>query len=427
MEPRHSTLARAVAPATCALLVACAGDLDVDDDVGAVDLQGTVIDRVLDDAPVSDAWIIVDTGAELITTRSGGDGSFSVPALPADDPITITVAAEDRRALTVQGMVLSDTDLPLEVDCGYRSPDDYDRARHTLTGRASGLASQTGVLISGSGMLDYEYLYTEAGEAMSYEFEVEDPGTEEFVMAGLAYDGYSGALVDGVVASVPFGPDMEADLVFEGISARPLTVTSPQVTLDGTVLERLDDTYVSSLCLVYLDDSWGAFLGWNDTWALEDGAFVYQASYIPIEGRELRVSLYQAADLVDPDAFSYASARLNAGDTALEIAALDSPHLDTHGRFEPGTTVSWDPVMGADEITVVLLDGDEVPWTLVTRDAGTSIDFPRLPDDMDPEILLDGDAEWMVRAWAYDVDDEDEFDPQGPYLVSETRGGAAGF
>jgi hypothetical protein len=116
---------------------------------------------------------------------------------------------------------------------------------------------------------------------------------------------------------------------------------------------------------------------------------------------------------------------IEAGDTTAEVLALDSPHLDTHDRFEPGVTVSWDPIEGADEIYMVLRDGDQIAWSILAD--GSSVSFPRLPDDLDPEILLDGDVQWVVRAESYDVDEDGAFDPLSSYFVAETRGGTAGL
>lgn len=406
------------------LAAACApnsGTL-VEDDV-RMDLTGRVIDRMAGDEPVSDAWIVVDTGDELITARSGADGGFSIPDLPGNAPIVATIAAEGRQAVTNATLVLSEAELPMEVGLPYVDADRYEMRTHTVSGRMMGAPAGAWVLISGAGMPEYAYVQAEQGPT-PFEFAVErlvDAELDEpFLFSGLAFVNETGQMLGVGVGEAEWDDDMEADLAFAGGDVVELEVHSPAPLLDGDLLEELDSEYMTSLCLSYLNDSWGAFVGWNEDWATDSDGFVYEASYVPVDGYPVRTAVYLTDDLEQPEAMSYASVLLPDGAEEVTVAPLDSPHLDTHADFGPGASIAWDPVAGADRTVFYVRQEEATAWVITTDD--DQVSFPTLPDDFDLSLLVDGEGTWHVRASRSDEVDG-EFDRDGPYLVAETWGG----
>lgn len=391
-----------------------------------VDLVGAVVDTVASDAPVSEAWIVIDTGEELISARSSADGSFHIPDLPADVPIVVTFAAQDRVALTRTDMVLQDADLPLQVGLRLRNPDAYEREVATVSGVATGAPAGAWLLISGEGMSEYEYVPVEDDQPVPFEFEVERlAGSDEpLLFAALAFDGESGDILDATVGEGAWDTDIEADLQFVGEAPLDLTVRSPAPLLDGERLETLDDEYLSSLCLTALGEDWGAFVGWNESWEAEGDGFAMHARYVPVQGYPVRAAAYLVDDLTGGDAFSYVAMPLEPGATSLQLDPLDAPHLSSHGTFAPGASVSWDAAPAEARRSMTVAQGAQTAWWL-TADAD-EIAFPRFPEGFDISLLLDGEATWSVRLSAYDEVDG-AMDELGPYRVSQTQGGAASF
>lgn len=408
------------------LTVACtpSGGTLTDDDDARMDLVGTVLDRLADDAPVAEAWIVMDTGDELITIRSGADGSFAIPDLPANSPVVATVAAADRQAITNTTLVLADAELPMEVSLSYIDTDRYEVDTYTVSGRAIDAPPGDWLLISGAGMSEYAYVEVQQGPT-PFEFVVERAAAadtdEPFLFSAIAFDGATGELLGAAVGEVEWGMDMEADLVFGDEEVIDLEVHSPAPLLDGDELEELDSDYMTSLCLTYLDESWGAFLGWNEGWDHEGDGFVFHARYVPVDGYPARVAAYLVDDLEEAEAMSYAAMPLPDGADEITLDPLDAPHLDTHVDFAPGVTVSWDPVGEVQRRHLqVRNDEGQTAWWLTTDE--DTVSFPRLPEGFDTSLLLDGEGTWHVRVSRFEEID-DEFDPEGPYLVGETWGG----
>jgi hypothetical protein len=407
------------------LLTACStgGTLAVDDDA-RVDFEGTVFDPLADDAPVAEAWIIVDTGDELISIRSGADGGFLIPDLPANTPITATVAAQDRQARTNADLVLADQELPMEVGLSYRDMADYPVQVHTVSGRAIDAPPGSWMLISGAGMEEYTYVQAEQGPT-PFEFEFERLASadseEPYVFSALSFVNETGELLGAAVAEVEWGDDMEVDLVFGGEQPIDLDVHSPAPLLDGELVEELDSEYMTSLCLTYLNESWGSFLGWNLGWDHEGDGFVFHASYVPVAGYPARVAAYLVEDLTDSEAMSYIAVPLEEGQSEVTVEPLDAPELDTHADFAPGMTVGWTPIEDVTRKVLFVRDDEGANAWWIGTDSD-EISFPRLPDEFDPSLLLEGEGTWHVRVSRFDEVDG-EFDSEGPYAVGETLGG----
>ena len=415
--------------ATIAILLGAAGcpTADDDDDVAGslIDLEGTVIDRTLDDAPVSDAWILVDTGDELISARSASDWTFLIPAVPSATGITLTVAGEDRRATTYLDRILDDEDLPLELPCEYRDSTYYDVPIVVVSGTFTGAPVGTYVYFSGEGVLSYDYFYVESTDPTEFQFEAQIPADEEeYFFTGLAFDGQTGAAMGAAAVTMEVEAQVDVEVEFVYDEPTTLTISASQPLLNGAPLTTLDPTYTSSLGMVYAGEGYGSFVGWTMDWDATDDGFDLYASYVPIEDHDAYVTVYLAEDLTSTaEGFSYALVPFEPGATELDVEMMDSPDIGDASSFGDGTTLSWDPVDGATDYTLYAIDDGELVWWFLADEP--SFTFPRFPDGFDASIILpDGDATWTARATEVVEDAEGEADLTQGYRITETPGGA---
>lgn len=403
-------------------LTACEDNSTLPEDPDLVSFEGIVVDPVMDDAGVADAWIIVDTGDELISVRSGADGGFSIPDLPGDTAITLTVAAEDRRAVTDGGLVLADEDLPLEISCAYRDIDFYDFPTMTISGTVSGAPVGSYLFFNGPDYWGQDYLEVESTTPVPFQFVVDVLGVdaETYTFAAMALDGTTGDILGAAAATVDVADSAEAHLEWGKAGLADLLITTNQPSLDGVLLEELDSSeYIANLSLVFAGEDRGAILGWAEGWEAIESGFEISAWYTPVAGFTHSVSAYLTDDIMDDGPFAYGRVPLDAGDTAVHVNVLDSPALDDAGDFGPGGTISWAQVPGAEHYSVYILDDDMASWWLHTE--STEVSFPRLPEGFDTSLLAGG-GQWYVRASKNAVVDG-EFDLTQPYLVSVTPGG----
>jgi len=378
-------------------------------------LDGTLFDPLDDDAPLDDAWVLVDSGEELIAARTGADGAFAVPDLPAEEPITVTFAAEGRRALTYQDLVLADADLPLEIGSLVRLDDRaYAHDTWSVSGTISGAPRGAYLLLYGENEY-FGYLSVDSGDPMPYAFDLAVYGDRyTYTVMAVAADGVTA--LGAAVATVE-GPDT-VDLVLSDALAS-LEVTTNRPTLDGEPLDALDMGYCASLGMTHPTEAWGSVTGWTDACSTTTDGFALDLTWFPTD-LEDRVDLYLAEDLEQSHAAAWASVVVPDDEEALHVDLLDAPHLGFTGDFSPGTTVTWDPVAGVTDYLFSVDDGTTITWYLLPIDGRTEARFPRFPDDFDTSLIT-GDA-WTVRA-RYLVADEDGMDPTEPYLLSLTDGG----
>lgn len=399
-----------------------ADDDDIaDDDVAeeTLDLEGQVVDPYLDGAGVSDAWIIVDTGAEVISTRSGADGTFAIPALPAESPVSLSFMGEDRQALTYPDSILSEYELPLQISLPYRSTTYYDFETMWIHGSISGAPEGSWVLISESSLSEYPYYYVETGAPVDFEIEVTVFAEETVSFSVVAQDGTTGELLAAGAAEVPVGEDADVDVDLAGTQPSELTVTVNQPVLNGEPLTQLDMTYQSSLGLVYLGGN-GPLSGWTRHWSQSVDGFELLVDHVPVEGFTPHAGVYLVESFEVESDFAYALVPFDPEDDELTVEVLDSPDLQGQDQFGPGTTLSWAPIEGAEYYSMYAVDGGSVAWYIGTD--GTEITFPSLPDEFDMSILLDSEADFTVRANAYD-EIEGENGLEYDYKISGTVGG----
>jgi len=401
------------------------GDDDVadddvaDDDVATLDLEGQVVDPYLDGAGVSDAWIIVDTGDEVISTRSGADGTFAIPAVPSETPVSLTFAGEDRQALTYPDSILAEYELPLEISLPYRSSTYYDFDSMWIRGEISGAPTGSWVMISAPNLYDYPYYYVETDAPVAFEFEVTIYDEETLPFSVIAQDGTTGELLAAGAAEVPTSEDAEVDVELTDAAPTDITVTVNQPVLNGETLTQLDMTYQSSLGLVYLG-AYGPLAGWTRHWSQSTDVFELVVDHVPVDGFTPHLGVYLVESFEVACDFAYALVPFDPEEDELAVEVLDSPDLQGQDQFGPGATLSWEPIDGAEYYGMYIDDGGSVAWYIGTEE--TEIAFPTLPDGFDSSILLDSTGSFTVRANAYE-ESEGENGPEYDYRISGTIGG----
>ncbi len=415
---------------TLILLICCGcensgtmpNDDDDDDTTSVIDLEGTVVDPYLGGAGVGDAWILVDTGTEQFSARTAADGTFLVPDVPDTTPIVLTVAGEDRQAVTWSGLVLADTELPFELSCTYRATSYYDFPTMRVTVEVTDAPVGSWVFVTGDGLYDYPYaqVMDEAAVELDFEVTLYDPELTTYTISALVQDGTTGELVGAGATTVDVADEVTAAIDADDASPAELDVTVNQPLLAGEPLTDLDTDYMSSLGLVYLDD--GALAGWTRHWSHGEGGFDLLVDHVPVEGHVHHLGLYLAEDLSTADEFAYAQVPFAPGTTDLAVEVLDSPAPDGD-EFTPGTTLTWAPVDGAETYGLYVADEVGVAWWISTPDPELS--FPALPEGFDSTIIMESGT-WALRAQYHDAV-EGENGTETTYKVSETAGGDASF
>ena len=222
-----------------------------------VELSGTVTDPYLDLLPVDGAWVLIDTTDEQLSIRTGADGSFSMPGLPGDVPVSITVAAEDHMAVTYSGVVLSEVTMPLDLRTHQRSLDGYATESKTVTGTVTGAPSGSYVLFFGP---------TDAPSEDSYLAYTRAVGEEEasFEFSTVTWGGTE-------VVALEMDPEALVDLA----------VTTNAPSLDGELLDHLDPDFCNSIAIAHLGESMSTWSGYNRGCEDDDGGFLVDVGYGP--------------------------------------------------------------------------------------------------------------------------------------------------
>ncbi|MDP7115103.1 MAG: hypothetical protein QGH45_24225, partial [Myxococcota bacterium] len=315
----------------------------------------------------------------------------------------------------------ADEELPLELGCEYREASYYDLPMIVVSGTFTGAPQGSYVIFSGEGVLNYDYFYVESATT-EFQFEAQvATDADEYFFTALAFDGGTGEALAAAAVTVDVAAEVDVDVELDHHDTTWMTISASQPLLDGEPLTTLDPTYTSSLGMVYSGDGPGGFTGWTMDWEATASGFDLDVTYVPIDDEDAHITLYLAEDLTAGGAFSYAILPFEPGATELDVQMMDSPLLDGGGDFVPGTTVTWDPVEGATDYTIYVLDGDSLAWWFLAD--GPSFSFPRMPDGFDSSIILDGTASWVARAYERTEDDEGGTDLDQPYRVAETPDG----
>ncbi len=423
---RHALLA-------CFVLAGCPSPAvdsgDTDSLPETVDLEGVVTDPYQYDAAVDGAWVLLDLGDEQLALRTGSDGSFSMPGLPADQPVTITVAAEDHLAVTYDGVMLGEAEMPLELATHLRDLDSYATETTTITG-----------VVSGAPVGSYVFLFGPTDEAITDSYlgyglaTVEDePVTveiepqlvlpdDDYVVGVLAFDSDSWDVVAAGSATVSWGGEASFELELEPEAMHDLTVTTNRPLLDGQALGSVDPDLCHSLAIAHLGESMSTTTGYNRSCDEDDAGWILDVGWMPSDGYTDRLQLYLLTG-DDFDAYAYGSVPIPEGAAELEVTLLDSPvpdHRDTVGQ---GDVISWQPVDGAGGTMLYGYDGDgSLAWYLYADEDASSITVPRFPVDFDPTIIVDGGS-WAVISRTIVYAEDGSLEQSEDYLGSIAQGG----
>ncbi len=382
-------------------------------------LDGILMDPYVDDAPIDGAWVVLDTGSELLSTRSAADGTFSIDMVPLDQPLTITFAAPDRVALTRTGFLLEEQTLPMEVrTCIYRSMDFYDLGTITVSGTFEGAPDGSYVLFYGEN--GYHGYSKASGEGpVSFGFEAElYPGAHSYTFSAVALNGSNYDIEGVAVATVQDGDEPSLTLSSD---FTPLTVSTNQPSIDGQAVTQIESSNCISTAYTHPTELWAVVSGWTRSCETTEDGFLLSIPFLEQDlGTRVAVSLFN--DL-DSAAFAYVDSPVNG--EQVELSLLDSPIPDTHGTFEPGTSISWTQVDGADDYYLRVVEDDLAAWYLMA-DSGTAIAFPAFPDDFDNSMIMET-GNWELAARHGEWDDDGNFDYASTYQVSVTEGGLVRF
>ncbi len=414
-----------------ALLCACPGPTDSAVDTGepsSVDLWGTVTDPYLADAPMDGAWVLLDIGDEQIGLRTGADGSFSVPGVPARKSMSITIAAEDHMGVTYTGLVPGDLTMPLELRTHARDLDSYATESMTISGTIIGAPQGSYVMFFGpnDGPQDgiyIDYVEVSTHDPISYEIEVELVSPEtDYVLGALAFDGSSWEVRASAAGAVAWGGSETLDLSMDPDALQGLAVTATAPTLDGVTVTGFADEYCGSMANTHLGESMSTTTGYNRACDQDAGGFAFDVGWSPVEGYTDRLQLYLFDDYTT-GSYAFGSLPIPDGASSLDVTLLDSPRLEHHEDLTQGGEIAWEPVEGASGYMLYGYGGDDsLAWYLYPSGTEPSFVFPRFPTDFDGGMILE-DGNWAVISRHVIYEDDGSLQQSEPYLGSISHGG----
>ncbi len=394
-----------------------------------VDLSGNIGDPYLDYAPVDGAWVLLDLGDEQLSIRTGSDGSFSMPGLPADSPMSFTVAAEGYLAVTYADVVLEGIEMPLQLGTHLRSLDSYATESMTISGTVSDAPLGSYVFFFGatdeasdSSYLDYVQVATEE----PVEFELQPalvlPGTE-YTLGALAFDGSDWIVQAAGASTVSWGGSEQVELSLDPDELQSLAVSAAFPSLDGQIISAPPEEYCHSIAVTHLGESMSTTTGYNRS--CDDGseALDLDLGWVPIEGYTDRLQLYLFEDL-STGSYAFGSLKIPQGANELEVELLDSPVLDHADSVSQGDSISWQPVDGASGYMLYGYDEQgSLAWYLYPGTDRHSIALPRFPADFDVGTIAE-QGSWAVISRHIVTTDEGDLDQSEDYTGSISQGGA---
>ena len=413
------------------MLTGCPGPADSADSGGPavfVDLWGAVTDPYLALAPVDGAWVLLDLGDEQVALRTGSDGSFSMPGVPGDVPISITVAAEDHMAVTYADLRLADATMPLDLRTHLRDIGSYATESMTISGTVSGAPVGSYVMFFGpsDADLDGSYLdYVQVGSTDPVAFEVRPelvlPGSD-YALSALAFDGSSWVVQAAAAGAVAWGGSETLDFALDPGALQDLAVTVPSPSLDGGAVTALDADYCESLAVTQLGESMSTTTGYNRSCDGDASGFELDLGWVPVDGFTDRIQLYLFDDL-SIGTYAFGSLPIPSGAASMQISLLDSPLLDHHDDLGQGGEIGWEPVEGATSAMLYGYDADgSLAWYLYPGTDRASFTFPRFPADFDPTVILEGGS-WAVISRHLVYGDDGALDQREAYTGSISHGG----
>ncbi len=404
-------------PASLILLLSACGPASTDDSVQPIDLSIEVVDPV-NGEPVPDAWLAFDLGDELLSARSGADGSVFLPGLPGDAVLDVTIAAPGYTAVSFGEVELAQTELPWSLGLSLMDSADYDGRWVTVSGTIQGAPAGSWVLLYGA--RDYhDYVQGAGEEPVPFSFQAPLYGDEDsYTFSAVAID--DDYALQGVTVATALEDDAEdLVLIMEDGTLGSLQVEASVPMLNGRPASAPPADWCMQVLSTAPAEASGAVTGWNASCEQSGDGFLFTADFQPLEDMQQVATVYLTDDWEDFGNFSWAQVPVD-GDS-VTVAMLDTPVLDAATSFEPGASIGWQPAEGASSTMAYVQQGDDIPWLIYPgRDDG--MDYPRLPEDFDSSLLPDSGS-WTLYARDYSLDGDGALDISRPYRVSAVAGG----
>ncbi|MFH1463627.1 MAG: carboxypeptidase-like regulatory domain-containing protein [Pseudomonadota bacterium] len=382
-------------------LLGCAPNDDTAAEVPTT-LSGTVLDRYTRE-PVDGAWVWVDDGGVVTSTRSAADGSYLFEDLPTDRSVTVAAFTEDAMAVTWSGWSLAEHGATLDLVTQQHT---YANGAFDMevSGSISGLPQDCDVSFYGEegyvGFLEVEEATT---RDFSFVADIRD-GDDVWYLTALATDRTTGTVLGVAWGSVPDDPGGSArlDLVMgEPLSSGTLNADLP--AYDGDVFDDAP-TDCSSGAQVHDPLAWGTVLGVPTGCELTADAFRVDYSWLPLPSHGERALVSFTDTTHRYQSLAEHSMPEDGGEEIMDI--MDPPVVDggPDAELNPAQPLSWAPVDGARYYWVYVTSGARRLWR-ITPLGGTEASIPALPEGLDMATIGEQGSWSLWASTHHDIED----------------------
>ncbi len=397
---------------------------------------------------VEGAHVFVDTGCEVLTTQTGEDGAFTVSDVPAEAPVTITVFAENRTAISFANVLVDQEEQPIYFNSQLNRLDDYFSTVPFRTIKVSGTISNFPAeadLLPFYGPAHNGGYPITPGENQDFEIEVPVAGDiENLTYCVGAWSNQLSQLLSAKLITVDTDEDQHVEITMPDKEERiQLTVSANRPILDGELFETMDHfrrhvasiTYSSIPCPFfggYQITGFSTEITYSDLGVEVTVPYSTQTSFQNMV-RVVLTDSYVSGNYIAgggvydkwvPSGISIAYMPIEEGEVTFAVEMLDAPTPhDPDMVFKPGATISWDPVENTVDYSLAVFDQAIPVWVLFTRE--TEITFPAFPEDFDESSLFTSgrwriQSRWMERDWH----DKGPFDDDEPFKSAMSVGGS---
>jgi hypothetical protein len=339
--------------------------------------------------------VVIDTGAsELIVTQTNEMGQFSAE-VPAETPITVTIAKKDYRAVTYCGFSpekLSENEAYEFRLLELLSPDYMSVA---VSGTIVGAPIGSTVNIYGPNA-SWDQVTVRSDDPVAFSLNLVVPrNTDKIQLSAYSFSIPAIETLGTALFEVEVANPKGVAVTIDTSRILPLQISVNKPVLDGQLLESLPVDYPWLVARISARDR---FVGFSKPGVTStQTGFNIAASYRSYPEEEMEVEVMLTSDFLDPSlSYAYAWLPLETGEQSIAIHVLDSPQPSAKDTFAPGASISWNKIDGAAAYYLqVLSPSSQSTWVIFTENA--QISFPRLPDDFDRSILpIEG--KWYLSA-----------------------------
>jgi hypothetical protein len=372
-----------------------------------VPLHGMVYDGNTGVDPLVGCWVFVDDGsAEVLTTQSGADGTFSVDVRPGV-PLTITVGRSDRLVVTFVGVDPATLSGPVVFPLWVRDPATLPTPdTMTISGTLNAIpASAGGVFFYGNDQGGQNYRPTSGTGPASFTFSAAKCSARETLgYTAVALNSTTAEVYDAAVFTVNQSDPQPVDITFTNAAPVDLVVTTNQPVIDGAPITTASATYsywhvmTSLVDPIFTCGGSSAMNGFAKDLTASGSDLVIHTPYVPLGTYTHTASINLCRDYSDPTAgTSWANELLTPGATTLNVDMFDTPDVDRTLTLKPGRTLTWSAIDGAAQYRLVMIADNIAYWAIITTKPEAAI--PRLPAGFDPTTIAAGGG-WLVRAYS---------------------------